>query len=63
MGRLGDSVVQCLPLAQRMILGSWDQVLHRAPGREPASPSAYVSASFSVSLINKEIKSLRNHKK
>ena len=29
--------------------GSWDRVLHQAPYREPASPSAYVSASLCVS--------------
>ena len=34
---------------QSMILGSRDHVLHRAPCREPASPSAYVPAS----LMNK----------
>ena len=48
---LGGSVVECLPLAQVVILGSWDWVLHRAPCREPTSPSAYVSAS--LSLMNK----------
>ena len=52
-GRLGGSVVEYLPLAQVMILGSWNQVLHRAPHRESASPSAHVSASFFVSLMNK----------
>ena len=39
-----------------MILGSWDQVLHQAPRKESASPSAYVSASLSVSLMNKTFK-------
>ena len=56
-GCLGGSVVECLPLAQVVILG----VLGSSPALgspwEPASPSAYVSASFSVSLINKYIKS------
>ena len=28
MGRLGGSVVEHLPSAQGMILGSWDQVPH-----------------------------------
>ena len=50
-GPLGGSVVERLPLAQVMIPGSWDQVPLQAPQREPASPSAYVSAS--VSLMNK----------
>ena len=52
-GHLGGSVVERLPLAQVVIPGSWDQVLHQAPQREPASPSAYVSGSLCVSLINK----------
>ena len=48
-GHLGGSVVEHLPLAQVMILGSWDQVLCRAPYGEPASPSTYVSVSLCVS--------------
>ena len=54
-GHLGGSVVELLPLAQVMIPGSWDLVLHVAPSRELASPSPYVSTSFSlfVSLMNK----------
>ena len=43
-----------LPLAQVLILGSWNGVLHRAPRREPASPSA--------SLMNESIKSLKTNK-
>ena len=54
--RLGSSEVECLPLAQGMIPGSWDRVLHRTPCGELASPSACVFASVSVSLINKYIK-------
>ena len=43
------------PSAQGVILGTWDRVPHRAPCMGPASPSACVSASFSlsVSLMNK----------
>lgn len=37
---LGSSVVEHLPLAQVVILGSWDGVSHQAPCREPAFPSA-----------------------
>ena len=53
---LGGSEVEGLPSAQVMIPGPWDRVLHQAPGREPASPSVYVSASFCVSLMNKQNK-------
>ena len=48
---LRGSMVECLPLAQDMI--PWDRVLHQAPHKKPASPSAGVSASFSMSLMNK----------
>ena len=41
-GRLGGSEVECLPLAQVVSGSPW----------EPASPSAYVSASISVSLMS-----------
>ena len=51
-GHLGGSVVERLPLAQVVIPGSWDQVPSGSLW-EPASPSAYVSASLSVSLMNK----------
>ena len=46
-GHLCGSVVEHLPTAQVVILGSWDRVLHQAPNKEPASPSTYVSASLS----------------
>ena len=46
VGHLGGSVVERLPLAQGVTLGSWDQVMHQAPYREPVSPSACVSASL-----------------
>ena len=49
---MDGSAVEHLPSAQGMIPGSWDLVPHRAPHREP-SPSAYVCASLSVSLMNK----------
>ena len=37
------------PAAQGVILETRDRVPHRAPCMEPASPSAYVSASLSLS--------------
>ena len=52
-GLLGGSVVERLPLARGMTLGSRDRVPGRAPCVEPASPSACVSVSLSVSLMNK----------
>ena len=42
-----------LPSAQGMILVSRDRVPHWATCMEPASPSACVSASLSLSLSNK----------
>ena len=45
-GCLGGSVVECLPWALR----SWDQVPHQPFYREPAFPSAFVSASLSLCL-------------
>ena len=52
-GCLRGSAVERLPLTQGMIPQSQDQVPHRAPLKEPASPFACVSASLSVSLMNK----------
>ena len=52
-------MVECLPLAQGVILEFQDWVPHRAPCRELASPSAYVSASF----MNKQIKSWKTRLK
>ena len=53
-GRLGGSVVGRLPSAQGVILESLDRVPHWAPCMEPvSSPSARVSASLSLSLMNK----------
>ena len=49
-GCLGGSVLEHLPLAQGVILGSRDRVPHQAPCMEPASPSACVSASLSLSF-------------
>ena len=42
-GQVGGSAVERLPLAQGVILETWDRVLRRAPCVEPASPSACVS--------------------
>ena len=36
--------------AQGLILETWDRVLHRAPHREPASPSACLCLSLSLSV-------------
>ena len=47
-GHLDGSAVEHLPLAQVLIVIQ-DRVQHRAPCREPVSPSAYVSASLCVS--------------
>ena len=47
-GSLGGAAVWRLPLAQGAILET--RVLRQAPHREPASPSACVSASLSLSL-------------
>ena len=52
LGRLGGLVVGRLPLAQGVTLRSPDRVPHRAPRREPASPSVWVSALLSASLVN-----------
>ena len=52
-GYPGGSVDECPPSAQGMILGSWDGVPQQGPWRETGSLSAYVSASRSVSLMNK----------
>ena len=51
LGHVGGSVAECLSLAQLVIPGSCDQVPRWAPCREAASPFAYVSASFSLSLM------------
>ena len=53
LGRLGGSAVECLPSAQVMIPEFRDFVCPWAPYGEPASPSACVSASLSVPLMNK----------
>ena len=55
-------MVDPLLSAQGMIPGSWDRVSHWAPLEESASPSAYVSAFLSVSLMNKYIKSFYKKK-
>ena len=39
---LDGSAVKRLPLAQGVVLETWERVPHRAPCREPASPSACV---------------------
>ena len=51
-GRLGGSVLERLPLARVVVPGSRDRVPGRAPCGELTSPSACVSASFSVLFMN-----------
>ena len=53
LGHRGGSAVERLPLAQGVILECRDRVPHWSPCMEPASPSAYVSASLSESLMDK----------
>ena len=53
-------MVERLSLAQVVILESWDRDPHQAPSREPASPSAYVSASLSLPFMNKILKKIKN---
>ena len=53
LGCLGGSAVGHLPSAQGVTPGSWDRVPRQAPCLEPASPSACVSASLCVCLMNK----------
>ena len=48
LGFLGGAAVWRLPLAQGAILETRDRIPRRAPCMEPASPSAYVSASLSL---------------
>ena len=49
-GSLGGAAVWRLPLARGTILEAWDRIPRRAPCMEPASPSACVSASLSLSV-------------
>ena len=51
-GLLGGAAIEHLPLAQGVIPESRDQVPHWASCMAPASPSACVSASLSVTLVN-----------
>ena len=51
MRSLGGSVVEPLPLAQGVTPEFRDRVPHGASCMEPASPSAYVSASLSSLCI------------
>ena len=53
LGAPGWLSVERLSLVQVVILGSRDGVPHQALLRELVSPSAYISASLSVSLMNK----------
>ena len=48
-GCLGGSVVERLPLAQGVVLESPEQVPHRTPCTDSASPSDCVSVSLCLS--------------
>ena len=50
LGCLGDLTIECLPLAQGVILKCWDGVLNQASRMEPASPSMSLPLSLSLSL-------------
>ena len=50
LGSPGGSVGLALPPAHGMILETQDRIPHQAPCMEPASPSACVSASLSLSM-------------
>ena len=52
-GHLGGSAVKRLPSAQVVTLESQDRVPPQVPCMEPASPSAWVSASLCVPPMNK----------
>ena len=59
LGRPEGSAVERLPWTQGVTPGSQDRIPRRAPCMEPASPSAWVSASLSVSLMNEYTKSFK----
>ena len=59
---MGGSVVEHLPRAQVKIPDPEIKSRIRPPDKEPASPSAYVSAPLCVSLMNKLIKSFKKKK-
>ena len=48
-------MVEHLPSTQGVILGSQYRVPHQPPLGEPASPSAYVSASASLCISHEKI--------
>ena len=53
LGSPGGLSGLALPSTQGMILETWDRFLHQALFMEPASPSACVSASLSLSVCLK----------
>ena len=65
LGRLGSTVVKCLPSAQGMIPALWDRVPHRAPQLGACfflshSPAVF-PLSLAVFLSHKWIKSLKKN--
>ena len=51
-GRLGGSMVECLPSAQGMIPGSWGRVPHQAPTGNLLFPLP-ISLPLCVSIMDK----------
>ena len=55
-------VAQLLSVCLQLRAWSWDQIPHQAPCEESASPSAYVSDSLTVFLMNKKVNKILKKK-
>ena len=63
MGHLGGSIVQCLPLAQIMIPGSWDGAPHQAPCSADSLLLPLLLPMLVLSLSNKLIQKKKEEEK